>query len=346
MARYVGQEAAAVILDDLLNHGHRYSLLQAYRLLLQVGGPETRIELEPALGLDSARSVIERIEQLDDGYFRIELNIFNLYGRNGVLPAYMTDYLLASEQQEKGQARAFLNLLNRRIYQILIQAQQRSMQVFQGQSELNQGFYDRLRALAGLMDADQEPDGGLLRYFRLLSSPYRSAAGLEVLLENFLEGVSVEAIQCEIRQVSLPRSTHLKLGQQSAGLGEGSLLGSRLPEATGSFVLRIGPMAYNRFDQLLSDSRQWQQLRELIRLYLRQPLRCELEFLLDCTGMEQKNSGSSSVDGLIGADHSNTANGSGLNGWGRLGQNAWLLRPDFTAVDGSSYQLQARIALD
>lgn len=332
MARHAGQEAAAVILDDLLTNGHRYSLLQAYRLLLQVGGPDTRIELEPALGLDSARSVIERIEKIDEAYFRIELNIFNLYGRNGVLPAYMTDYLLESEQQEKGQARAFLNLLNQRIYQMLIQAQQRSMQVFQSPDALNEGFYDRLRALAGLADADQEPEGGLLRYFRLLSSPYRSAAGLEVLLQNFLDGVSVEAIQCELRQVSLPRSTRLKLGQQSSGLGEGSLLGSRLPEATGSFVLRIGPLAYNRFDQLLSNSQQWQQLRDLIRLYLRQPLRCELEFLLDCTGMEQNNSGDSSVNGL--------------NGWGRLGKNAWLLRPDFTAVDGSSYQLQARIALD
>lgn len=345
MARYAWQEAAAVILDDLLNHGHRYSLLQAYRLLLQVGGTETRIELEPALGLDSARSVIERIEQLDECYFRIELNIFNLYGRNGVLPAYMTDYLLESEQQEKGQARAFLNLLNQRIYQMLIQAHERSMQVFRSGEAFNNGFYDRLRALAGLSDADQEPEGGLLRYFRLLSSPYRSAAGLEALIQSFLDGVSVEAIQCELRQVSLPRSTHLKLGQQSAGLGEGSLLGSRLPETTGSFVLRIGPLAYNRFDRLLSDPQQWQQLRDLIRLYLRQPLRCELEFLLDCTGLEQDSSGASFSSRLEGPDTAlNTS--TGLNGWGRLGKNAWLLRPDFTTVDGSSYQLQARIALD
>ena len=114
-----------MILEDLLSHGHRYSLLQAYRLLLQVVGPQVRIELEPALGLDSARSVIEKVEQVTAEHFRIELNIFNLYGRNGVLPSYMTDYLLQSEQQEKGQARAFLNLLNQRIYQMLIQAQQR-----------------------------------------------------------------------------------------------------------------------------------------------------------------------------------------------------------------------------
>ncbi len=322
-----------MILEDLLSHGHRYSLLQAYRLLLQVVGPQVRIELEPALGLDSARSVIEKVEQVTAEHFRIELNIFNLYGRNGVLPSYMTDYLLQSEQQEKGQARAFLNLLNQRIYQMLIQAQQRSMQVFQSREALNDGYYERLRALAGLADADQEPTGGLLRYFRLLSSPFRSAAGLEVLLEDFLGGVTVEARQCELRQVSLPRQTQLKLGQQSAGLGEGSLLGSRLPEATGSFVLRIGPFPYEHFDRLLSEPEQWQQLRDLIRLYLRQPLRCELEFLLDCTGMDQSNSGQSPGN-------------NGLNGWGRLGKNAWLLKPDFTAVDGSSYQLQARIALD
>ncbi len=322
-----------MILDDLLTHGHRYSLLQAYRLLVQQFGSQVRIELEPALGLDSARSVIEKIEQISAAHFRIELNIFNLYGRNGALPAYITDYLMQSEQQEKGQARAFLNLLNQRIYQILIQAQQRSMLVFQEKDDLENRYYDRLRAMAGIADAGQEPEGGLLRYFRLLASPYRSAAGLEVLLSDFLGEVPVEARQCELRQVSLSRQAHLKLGQQSAGLGEGSLLGSRMPEAIGSFVLKIGPVAYDRFDQLLSNERQWHQFRDLIRLYLRQPLRCELEFLLDCTGMNQSLEGASQIT-------------SGLNGWGRLGKNAWLLKPDFTAVDGSLYQLQARIALD
>jgi len=315
-----------VILDDLLAHGHRYSLLQAYRLLMHVAGTTVNIELEPALGLESARSVIERVEQLDENRFRIELNVFNLYGRNGVLPSYMTDYLLQSEQQEKGQARAFLNVLNQRIYQLLLDAQQRSIMAHQSPSDLNNGFYDRLRALSGLNSGEQEPTTGLLRYFRLLASPYRSAAGLEVMLSDFLGQITVEAKQCMQRQVSLPRHSQLRLGEQITGLGDGILLGSQLPEASGSFILQIGPLDYEQFDQLLSNTNRWLQLRNLIRLYLHQPLRCELEFLLDCTGLDQQDSG--------------------LNGWGRLGKNAWLLKPDFTAVDGSPYQLKARIALD
>ncbi len=329
MATDAGQTVPAVI-QDLLENGHQYSLIQAYRLLNAFGGPKAHIKMRPSLKMDSARSVIERVEQLDPLHFCIELNIFSLYGRNGILPAYITEMLLQDEQEEHGQSRQFLDLLNQRVYELLLDGRQRTSVISEDQDFQSSALFQRLNALAGLdgnkvtFNTPDKPHR--LRYFKLLSSPFRSAEGLATLVSDVMEKVPVEIRQCSNRTVRLPKEVQMALGQSRAAIGEGALLGHQLQESNGTFELQIGPMAYSRFDQLLQDVDQWDQLRQLVRLYLTQPLRCELIFLLNC------------------ADFSSCK--TGLNNWGQLGRNAWLLQPDLMSVDGHSYQLEARIALD
>lgn len=329
MATDAGQETPAVI-EDLLDNGHQYSLLQAYRLLQAYGGTDTRIDMRPSLKMDSARSVIEQVHQCAENHFVIELNIFSLYGRNGVLPAYLTEMLLQAEQDEQGQARQLLDLFNQRIYELLLESLQRSVLVSKDDVLTNNPLLQRLKALAGLDMGETHwqtsEHAQPLRYFKLLASPYRSARGLEALISDAMGHIPVSVTECADRQVNLSKKVQLSLGQHQIGIGQGALLGHRLNDKEGLFQLQIGPIAYSRFDQLLKDPEQWQRLRKLIRLYLKQPLCCELVFLLDCTDISSSQTG--------------------FNNWGQLGRNAWLLQPDFSSEEGQAYQLKARIALD
>lgn len=329
MAADARQTIPAVI-EDLLENGHQYSLLQAYRLLLAYGGDTGRIELKPSLKMDSARSVIEQVYQVAEQHFVIELNIFSLYGRNGVLPPYLTEMLLQAEQEEQSQARQLLDLVNHRIYELVLESQQRSVLITGQQVLTDHPLLQRLKALSGLDMAEnhwQTSDHAQpLRYFKLLASPYRSARGLETLISDAMGHIPVMVNECINRQVRLPKKVQLALGQKKTGIGQGALLGHQLSDKEGLFQLHIGPIPYSRFDQLLQSQEKWQRLRQLIRLYLRQPLRCELIFLLDCTDISSSQTG--------------------FNNWGQLGRNAWLLQPDFSSAEDQTYQLKARIALD
>lgn len=330
MAADAGQTVAPVI-QDLLANGHQYQLLQAYQLLMMSGA--VRIDMRPSLRIDSARSVIERIVQVETQHFCIELNILNLYGRNSVLPAYITEQLLQAEQQESPQARLFLDLINQRIYELQLEIMQRALLAepvdVANQNGPRARYFEQLLAMSGLAEvefADPKLQQNRLRYFKLFASPFRSAEGLAALVSDYLGQLPVQSEQCLNRSVRLPKSAQLGLGQRKNALGTGALLGHQLQERNGAFALVIGPMPFHQFDYLLKNHQQWQTLRQLIRLYLRQPLQCELVFQLQCH--EQDNTQTAS------------------QGWGQLGRNAWLIQPSFTSGNHHAYQLQARIALD
>ncbi|OPX56895.1 Type VI secretion, VasB, ImpH, VC_A0111 [Oceanospirillum multiglobuliferum] len=336
------RQTVAPVIQDMLTNGHQYQLLQAYQLLMMAGAisddptalaQPVRIDMRPSLRMDSARSVIERIVQVADQHFCIELNILNLYGRNSVLPAYISEYLLQAEQQESPQARLFLDLINQRIYELQLEILQRSLLVIEAskdsESNPRMAYFEQLLAISGLGGiefSDPQLQQNRLRYFKLFASPFRSAAGLAALVSDYLDQIPVQDEQCSIRNVHLPKSAQLELGQQKKALGTGTLLGHQLQERNGAFTLVIGPLSFNKFDQLLKNHQQWQTLRQLIRLYLRQPLQCELVFQLQCN--EQDNTQTAS------------------QGWGQLGRNAWLIQPNFSPGNHHAYQLQARIALD
>ena len=119
-----------------------------------------------------------------------------------------------------------------------------------------------------------------LRYMGLFSQHPRSASGLESIVSDFACVPSVEVEQCVRREVEIPRDQRTFLARLNHRLGENAVLGSTVADRSGKIVIRLCRLDAARFHALHPLTRLYEELRQLVRLYLTDPLEYELHAVL------------------------------------------------------------------
>jgi type VI secretion system protein ImpH len=276
---------------------------------VRVGGPGPvneemiRFRHDPSLGFPagevrevSLRQVPVRAEDAHSRrpLFEVVTNFLGLTGSVSPLPHYMAEEV-AQEDPDHAVRREFLDLFHHRLLSLLYRIESK----YRVSSETNTSFTDqwsrRLLALGGFDTYEKPPKAGglptwrLLRIAPLLASRSRTAEQLEVALQDVL-GEDLEGARVSVRQFVgrwVDIDARVQLGVANHQLGRNMLLGGKAFDRTGKIQLHISPLPPRAYKRLMPDGDLLPLVREVVALFVRDPLEYDLELGLT-EGVQQQ----------------------------------------------------------
>lgn len=288
-----------------------------------------RFRVSPNLNFPLAS--IERISNIDNPEGReqhrlpvIEVNFMGLIGPNGVLPDHYTTLVLQRSYWKDVALREFLDLFHHRILSFFYRAKTKyhvplsyardRLSKNEGGGSVHDAYTDCLYSLigwntGGLRDRLSLPDETLLRHVSLFARKVRPAAGLAGLLSDYFN-VTVQVEQFHGGWLYLHDNDMARLPSRNENQGfrlnVDFVIGRRVYDRQSRFLLKIGPLSYDRFKQFLPIGKYNQKLSELTRLYAGSELGFDVQPVLKADQVPEFR---------LTADE---ANGS------RLGWNSWV----------------------
>lgn len=154
-------------------------------------------------------------------------------------------------------------------------------------------------------------DLGLLYYAGLFAQRPRNAANLRLVLADYF-GVAVEVRQFRGQWLPIPEADQTQLGTLGA-LGVNAVAGSQVWDCASRFRLRLGPLTYSRFEDLLPDPEPVAErktfflIAQLARLFVGPELDFDVQLVLAAADVPEAE----------------LADGAGAGP--RLGWNVWLI---------------------
>jgi type VI secretion system protein ImpH len=243
-----------------------------------------------------------------------------LYGPSGILPRHYTERLLYqhfkdSANPERYALRAWFDLFNHRMIALHFRAWEkyrfsipfergawqerepdsftRCLYSFLGLGEpslrnrLRVGVWEEVDGEPQERTLARIPDLALLYYGGYLSHRPRCAVALEAMLQDYF-GFAVRVLQFQGQWFQLEPSSQSRMGGSAANneLGVNLIAGDRVWDVQNKIRLRIGPLSYAEFSELLPDRQATSQrklffvLSHLVRLYVGPELDFDVQLVL------------------------------------------------------------------
>ncbi|WP_240359335.1 type VI secretion system baseplate subunit TssG [Pyxidicoccus trucidator] len=218
--------------------------------------------------------------------FEVVTTFLGLTGASSPLPSQMAEEV-AQEDPDHPVRREFLDLFHHRLLSLLFRVLCRYRVTSELTSDCTDEWSRRMLSLAGLDTYEKErpgtlPPWRLLRIAHLLACHTRSAERLELaltdLLGEHLGEARVTVNQFVGRWVDIDART--QLGRAHRQLGRNFLLGSKAVDRMGRFQIEIGPLPPRTWQRLLPEGDLFPQARELVELFIRDPLEYSFELFL------------------------------------------------------------------
>lgn len=278
------RRAGGALIDRLVRQGHRFSFVQAVRLIeglhpdaARVGhqGPVQKeaVRFRPVLDLSFAASDVAGVTRVSrDGQppkYEIATTFLALYGAVSPLPSYFTEQIL--DQDEESLLREFVDLFHHRLISLFYRAWEKYRFAAGFAADGRDAGSRRLLGLLAV-DPDRLPPGHrvpavrLLGFAGLLTQAPRSAASVQALLAEHFEGVPVELQVGVGRWIPVPPDQRARLGAANARLGADLSLGERVFDRGGTFRVAVGPLGLGAFLDFLPGAPRLTELRELVDL--------------------------------------------------------------------------------
>ncbi len=141
----------------------------------------------------------------------------------------------------------------------------------------------------------------MLRYVGLLTQHPRSAVSLEGLLNDYWDHFLKFRVDQHVgRWVPLPREDFNSMGMANSRLGEDLTVGEQVFDLSGAFTIRIAPVNWETYLQLLPDGEAHYQMRSLVKFYCGDPLQFTIEVKLEAGAVPEMRLGSGDSAGRLG----------------------------------------------
>jgi type VI secretion system protein ImpH len=222
----------------------------------------------------------------------VHIGFMGLTGASGVLPRHYSELAQRQARQKSFALRDFLDLFTHRAAKahFLAWRKYRLAASFEGSGDADDPITAALYALIGfgtdgLRNRLAVEDATLIHYGGLFAQKTRSALGLELLLSDYLAR-RVEVIQFVGRWAPLlPEDwTGLATGARPFGnfaqLGIDAVAGTRVWDVQGGFRLRLGPLDYRQFAELMPNSPLMKEVAAMTRSYVGPDLAFDVELVL------------------------------------------------------------------
>jgi len=283
---------------DLLREGHAFSFIQAIRLLQvmlrsSAGGEGQEmpsgfaIRTHPNLSLAFPPGDIDQINEIEtEEYsgFEVTANFLGLYGSSSPLPTFYTEDLMNEASDDESAARDFLNIINQRIFEVFYAVCMKYRQTFQIIEANNPAHLERLFCLLGIGDKPIREKVAdpyqLLRYLGLMTQRPRSGMGLELILRDALNGISVSIVPCVERRSIIPEDQRVFLGSTVHSLGMNTIIGEEVADRMGKFRIRLGPLNTAAFRSFYPGAENYALTCFLTEYYIVEQLDYDIEVIL------------------------------------------------------------------
>ena len=276
----------------MIENGDAYDFYQAVKLLnklvsekASVQGSSPGLRIQPELNLDYPQSDITEISRDDaSGNYQMTTTFFGLYGVSSPLPGFYTEELLDDEWDEYSARKNFFDVIHNHLYPLLYQAWLKYKFSHNMVEFNNRKYAEIIFSLIGLSEAyrvEHKQYGYLLKYSGLLSQRIRSLSGLKTLLKDIVGDTGLEIRPCMKRMVPIVKKQHCLLGKQNATLGSDASIGKNVVDRVGKFNIEIGPVNAEQFAAFNRGSDTVEIIKDLIKVYLVQPLEFSISLLLE-----------------------------------------------------------------
>jgi type VI secretion system protein ImpH len=248
--------------------------------------------------------------------FEVVTTFLGLTGASSPLPGYMVEEI-AQEDPDRPLRQHFLDLFHHRLLSLLYRALTRYMPEAEATRAGDDVWTRRVLALAGLDTYERGPSVGLsvsqlLRLAPLLATRARTGRTLELALSDVLREDLGEA-RVTVRQfagswVEVDSEQRMMLGKLNSHLGRTSMLGGKLFDRAGKFIIGISPLEGGTYHRLLPEGDLSPLVREVVALVVRDPLECALELgvredVLGAFQLKMKNAARLGRNTYLGGRH-------------------------------------------
>jgi len=334
------------IVERLFQEGYRFSFFQAVYILESVyrdfalPGEEGPLSQEiirfrararlsfPATSVHSVERIKDRDLQTVAGRpetVQMILSFLGLYGVNSPLPSYFSEFIVSagkedSQEDAAGALRKFLDIIDHRIYSFFYRSWKKYRYYLQFEPGAQDSVSQYVQSFFGLgTPALQDPAGiggnQLMPYAGILGQQTRCAASLQRMISDYFHGVAVKIREFIPRWVDFPEECQPQLGTEHAGiktrLDENVTIGERVRDFNSKFLIILGPLGTEMFQQFLPGRSYFQEVYRLVRFYVSDRLLFDLQLLIRREETTPLQLGSESE---------------------MLGWNSWLDEPDENMV--------------
>ena len=273
----------------------------------------SNIRIQPELNLDYPQSDIADISKLEDDKYQITTTFFGLYGVSSPLPGFYTEELLDDEWDEFENRKRFLDVIHNHLYPLLYQAWLKYKFPVNTVEFESKKYWEIIFSLIGLpadFRQNQAQYGYLLRYAGILSQRVKSMQGLQTILADYFQDITVEIQPCVKRLVPIVNKQRCILGKQNNQLGQTSCIGQQVVDRTGKFNILLGPVNKQQFTEMQFGNKAVAFIESILTIYLVQPLEFNVILILSKGILQSTQLGQSS--------------------WSALGQSTWLFEQSNT----------------
>lgn len=250
------------ILEDIRTNAHKYDLHQLVYILQQLAtGSELcaftgkKIDIRADKNLSFPASDVRGISEQAD-VILVTARLLGLYGVDSPLPHYFLEEVV-EDRPSSARFQAFLDIFNRRVYQLLQDAWQRTqfLKPMQGRLSLN----DMIGALMGSQSQNDQ------RYAGSFGPKHRSANALEPMLKEALQLPELSIDTQAIKWVEVDALFTLD-GQQQLGID--TMLGSAAPVIGQNLKIETGAIDKQHAVALTPENDLGSRMAELLQSYL------------------------------------------------------------------------------
>jgi type VI secretion system protein ImpH len=206
-----------------------------------------------------------------------------LTGAASPLATAMTDEVLRDLQDGEGNLAAFYDIFHHRLISLFYRTWKKYRFYSGFRDDGKDVFTQRALAFVGVDTHGASPRFNLPLSFQLslaplLSNRTRSARTLEVALRRVLpEGIDVWIESFVERVVEIPKEQRIRLGIANTTLAEDVVIGRRVHDRSGRFRIHVGPVSYERYEELLPGKNLHIALGRIVDHLSRGTLEAELE---------------------------------------------------------------------
>lgn len=230
------------------------------------------------------------------GLGRLAVYHFGLFGPHGALPTHLTEYAQERLLHAKDETLLrFCDIFQHRMILLFYRAWADCQAVTSLDCPERDAFSRHVGSLIGLGQSsvrrrDSVPDHAKLHHSGHLARPQRNPAGLCRALGDWLRApVQLQEYQHQwlvlgpgdrTRLTGTVQAGGLGLGPATSCLGQGAVLGERVPDVQHRFRLRIGPLPLAEFERHLPGRSRFFEVRDWVRNYLGLELAWDLRLVL------------------------------------------------------------------
>ena len=282
-------------LPDVTAGGGRscFNFFQLVELLNQLDGTNQErafddlpvnetIRFKACASLGFPTSDVLQIERDKKGRHELEVAFLGLHGSQSPMPGYYLDTLAWEYAQGEQKLGLFLDFFHHRLLTLLHRIWRKYRYYIRFQDNGEDGFSRLMFALVGL---GNEALGSALPVSRakmlscagLLASPGRSPEVVATLVAHCFDLVDVEVVAWQSRKVPVHLDQQNRLGKACSTLGGDFVIGERVNDCAGKFLLKLNKLSFSQFLGFLPGGEHFHALVTFVSFVLRDQLAWDLQ---------------------------------------------------------------------